>query len=196
MNKIFSGIFCSLWLLSVGGTVNAATLDLSGQPGIVASPRDVGNAILTSTDGLFIGTIGTLSSNEGVCALNVSAFNCTEDLTVEFKDTVTNLTFRSNAYETGDQSLVSAFDASGFLLTSLSVTSNLFLIDLTGILTPIKTLIITDSGSTSLGIGYQDFSFDVVTPIPLPATLPFLVGSLGILGLLGRLKKQSTAKAA
>lgn len=169
----------------VGTGSVAATLDFTeiGLTGIVPSTvLDLSNATLTSLgDDFFVSTPGSFGEANGlgiVCASPVGSFNCQEDMQIDFDDAIENLSFASfGAASTGDLVEVTAF-LDGAEVGSTVVTTNT-VIDFAAF-GAIDSLYFADSSSQA-GIGFGDFSFDVIAPVPLPASAALLAGGLGLL---------------
>lgn len=170
-------------------TTSAATLDFTevGATGIVPQTViNLSNATITSFgDDTFIGAPGQFgeANNLGiVCGSPVGSNNCEEGMQIDFLADVSNLMFSSFAAVAGDNVLVEAF-LNGGLLGSAIVTTDT-MIDFSGF-GLIDSLVFTDS-STSAGIGFGDFKFDETGGvIPLPATLPLMLGALALMGFAG-----------
>ena len=162
--------------------VHAATLDFS-----VFSLGSQGTNVLVLPEATITGSgsdlfIGAAGIDHELCAINLGS--CEADLDVDFTGLVSNLSFVTSGYDSGDSVTASIFDAANALIASIIVTSNT-LVDFTAY-SGISRLFLDDN-STGAGYGYDGFRFDVAQ-VPLPATLPLLLAGLGAFGIARRRK--------
>ena len=92
---------------------------------------------------------------------------------------MSNLTFVTSGWDSGDIVYASIFDAADSLLAMITIDSNM-LVDFSAY-TGISRLFLDDN-STGAGIAYDQFSFNT-SAVPVPAAV-WLFGS-GIMGLFG-----------
>ncbi|WP_424969924.1 VPLPA-CTERM sorting domain-containing protein [Dinoroseobacter sp. S76] len=174
--------------LALGASAaSAGSLDFTtlGSGTVNGSTALLPEATLTSgADAFFVGA----NSTNSICALSTSAFNCANDLTVEFSSAVANLSFNVEGWQSGDRIDVTLFDAMSNALETTTILANgVVSFSSTGV-----TSIFLDDSSTAFGVSYADWTFDDATsPIPLPAGLPLLLTTLGGLGLVARRRKSS-----
>jgi hypothetical protein len=173
VKRYISVIF--LCLIAWSFNANAATLDFS-----VFSQGYQGTTTLTLPEATLtsFGTdfyIGAAGIADEVCAINGS--NCEADLDISFNNLVSDLSFVTSGWQTGDSVTASIYDASNSLLASIIITSNTF-VDFSAY-TGISRLFLDDN-STAAGIAYDQFNF---TTVPVPAAV-WLFGS-GLMGIIG-----------
>jgi len=188
---IVSLIFGSGLAVSQAATLDfteAGVIDFAGSTSVSLS-----NAELTSFgDDFFIAAPGSFgeANNLGVVCGIATGSACATDWEIVFNSAVSNLSFFSFGWESGDQVQIQAFDGLT-LLQTIIVTANTKLNFTT--LSSVTRLAFSDLGSLSSGIAFGDFLFDenaVVTP--LPAALPlFLSGLIGA-GIAGRRRRTAT----
>lgn len=85
----------------------------------------------------------------------------------------------------GDQTFSIAADEFG---NTKQGDGDLFLVTLE-FLSPVETAVITMNIDTGDGFGADDFGMGGITPVPLPASVFLLLGAVGGLGYMGRMKK-------
>ncbi len=180
MRRIPLGVLTVACTLALSpGVAQAAIIDFTtlaagnqGTTNVVLS-----NATVTSSEGnLFRGAGGIVNS---ICALstNPNVGSCEADLTIVFSDLISNLTFETGGFNTGDSVSFFAYDnADVFLGSVLNVTANTAVNGLSG-LAGIRRLFIDDS-STGAGYTYGNFEF-TATAVPEPATLLLIASGLG-----------------
>ena len=169
--------------LVVGGIqpAAAATLDFTGLAGNQGASLSLSNATINAFDGgtVLVG-VGAANQADGFCFLSSG---CETDGEILFDNPISNLSFDVDVASAGDNVEISAFNG-GALLGSLTATSNGNL-DFSGFGT--LTRLFFDDSSTASGVGYSTFEFDDASAtIPLPASLPLLLGGIGLLGLFRR----------
>ena len=161
---------------------SAATLDFTGISGNQGASLVLSNATINVFGGgnVLVG-IGAAGESDGFCFLDV---RCTADGEILFDNPISNLTFDVDGANTGDSVEITAFNG-GNDLGSLTATANGQL-DFSGFGT--LTRLFFDDSSTGGGVGYSTFQFDEQQQmaIPVPASLPLILGGLGLLGLVGR----------
>ena len=145
-------------------------------------------ATLTNTNGNRVlgGGFDLSSIPDRFCFAGASG--CDDDGEIVFSGAVTNLMFEVDGGQTGDNVIITAFNGLS-ALSAFNITSNESL-DLS-FLGEITRLTFDDQNSTSLGFAYRGFQFDQVAPVPVPASLPLLLGSAGLLAALRRRKARS-----
>ena len=143
----------------------------------------VAEATITSfgTDLFFGGASGVPSS---FCA--IQAGTCQADLDISFTSVISNLFFDVSGFNVGDSVALGIFGLGNAFLGSVNLLSNISNLDLSGFGS--ITRLYFDDNSTGAGVAYSDFSFDQVAAIPLPASLPLLIGGLGLLAVARRRK--------
>lgn len=182
-----SVLTASLLSLALGATAaSAGSLDFTalGSGTVSSSTALLPEATLTSgADAFFVGA----NSTNSICALSTSAFNCSNDLTVEFTSSVANISFNVEGWQSGDRIDVTLFDSMSNVLETTTILANgVFTFSSQGV-----TRMFLDDSSTAFGVSYADWSFDDTTsPIPLPAGLPLLLSTLGGLGLVARRRRK------
>ncbi|WP_375688631.1 hypothetical protein [Pseudooceanicola sp. LIPI14-2-Ac024] len=186
--KFLSTLLASL---AFGGAASAATIDTSalGSGFLGGTVAVTPEAVITSsgTD-LFFG--GADSRPDSFCAIQGSS--CEADFMIDFVGLVENLTFVAAGADVGDFIEVFALDALGTSLGSVTLADVGGLIDLSAF-GPLASVFIDDS-STGGGFGYAEFSFDLVSEVPLPVSGALLLAALAGTGLVRRRKpQQSTA---
>lgn len=180
--KVLRMLAASAVALSVSSAAGAATLDFSGlAPGAQGSAVLVlPEATITSFgDDIYVGAAGIASE---ICAFN-NAFNCEADLEVDFNSLVSDLSFDVSGWQGGDLVVASAYDELDNLIGSFNISANGsygF-----GALADISRVLFDDQ-STAAGVAYDNFEF---SPVPLPASLPLLIGALGAMGFAMRRRK-------
>ena len=171
-------------------TAFAATLDFVGfGAGQYGSTINVSGATITNTTGgnILVGPSVAGYAN-GFCSLAMVGFSCEADTEINFNTTVSNLSFWLDGSDNGDSLALTLHGIGDAFLTTLNFTVPDQLIDLSSY-GNVTRLVFDDSSSAS-GYGFSRFNFDSgVAPIPLPASLPLLLGAIGIFGALKRRRK-------
>ena len=193
MNKIFN---LSVSLLVIGlatsSTISAATIDFTGIEDSFGPTLTLPEATIINTspkpsssvfDRQIINTgVGAAGEADGFCFFSRSDFGrgCENDGEILFTNTVSNLSFDTDAYNSGDSVEISAYNGITFL-TSVIITDNQR-VDLSG--AGDITKLVFDDSSNAFGFGYSTFSYTTSSvPVPVPASA-WLFGS-GLLGLVG-----------
>lgn len=158
------------------GYQNSNTISLSN-----ATILSTGADIFVAAANTYTPTVGP---NGGFCGVTViGGGNCSTDTTITFNSAISNLSFQSTAFASGDTALASIFNGAN-LLHSISVDSA-SVIDFSGY-SNITSLFIDDLGSTSAGIVYGNFNFDQTAQVSAPATVAFLGLGLTIIAMRRR----------
>lgn len=168
------------------GAAQAAVLDFTG-----ATQGDAGGSVTIpgatiTGDRLFIGS-SAAGEIDGFCFSPVFPSSCAAGGTLDFTDAVTDLTFDIDGAEPGDTVSITAFDGMTALST-LDFTAD-GLVDFSSFAS-ITSLLFVDNGSTSAGVAYSTFTFELadVSEVPLPAGGLLLLGALGVFGATRRKK--------
>lgn len=161
------------------GVTQAATIDFLSLPfGNQGTTQVVlSNATVTSSEGNLFRGAGSIPNS--ICALstNVNVGSCEADINIDFIDSISNLTFQTGGFNSGDSVSFFAYDGSNVLLGSvLNITSNTVVNGLSG-LAGIRRLFIDDS-STGFGFSYGNFDF-TANAVPEPTTLLLIASGLG-----------------
>lgn len=163
--------------LTIGQTAQATTISFDSPPF-----GNLNTDTLAFPEATFVSTDGLLTTNQGLCAYNTSDLNCQADLAVNFTNTVNNLSFTANGFNTGDEITVDAFGISGFLGNIVFASNGL--VDLSAF-SNVSAINIQFTGTEGAGFLYNDFIFDEASTIPTPALLPGLIG-MGVAALRKR----------
>jgi hypothetical protein len=169
---------------AVSMPAGAVTIDFSGVQGSQPSPLVLPEATITNLTGttVLVGP-GAAGQTDGFCFLNGS--NCDADGEMLFSSAVMNLSFDVDGWGTGDFVAISAFDGMT-LLGTLNATANGNL-DFSAFGTITKLSF--DDSSSSAGVGYSTFLYDVA--VPESGTLGMLALGLAGLGCAARRRKIS-----
>ncbi|MGB3721289.1 MAG: hypothetical protein WA979_00540 [Pacificimonas sp.] len=177
-------ILVTLTALAIGATAaQAATLDVSSLPDGFqgATSVTVPQATISTPDGddlFFNGADGSMGS---FCAIN--AGTCEADLEIDFSMVIENVMFTVGGFDPGDSVLLNIFDASDALAGTLAITApGGYDISAFG---EVGRLLFDDM-STGAGVAYNNFTFDVVDGMDVPAPAAGLLMLFGIAGLGAR----------
>lgn len=184
-------VIFSTALALCAASASAATLDFTelgagptvlGPESVLGTIASVTGATLTSGGSGFLVTSVFPNS---ICALSV---NCANDLTIDFTDLVSGITFDVFGFQAGDG--VNVFDAVTVFIYGLN--GLLGTVDITGngpvnlsAFTGVDYLFFDDS-STFAGVAYGNVTYTVAAPVPLPASLSLLLLGFGALTFLRR----------
>ncbi len=149
-----------------------ATVETSGADIYVAGP----------------GTYGPpFGPSGGFCGVtSVNGSSCSTVSTVSFDSAISDLSFVTRAFDSGD--VVNAMIYSGATLLQTLVASSNTTLDFSGF-SGITSLVLDASASTGLGFTYGDFDFADVSAVPLPASGMLLIAGIG--GIAGLRRKKS-----
>ena len=184
VNKMYKIAIPVAALALAASSASAATLDftsgvISGFGTVLTMPE----ATVTAGPGTTL-SVGDFISN-AVCPL--SSGGCVGAMTLTWNFDVENVGFEYGNGSPGDFATVTAFDASNSSVGSvaLTLTSGTSSEDLSG-LGVFRSLEFDNVGATGAGYAYGNVTFDRATVIPLPASLPLLLGAFGGLALMRR----------
>lgn len=144
-------------------TAQADTLDFEALPA-----GDLSTTVLVMSNATVTGfgaSLFNLSSIYGtgtggsICSLT-AAFTCEADLQIDFSGAISDLTFQTYGYDSGDNVAISAY-AGATLLGTTVVTSDT-LVDFSSFSG--VTRLYMDDSSTGAGYGYGSFAFAVPEP--------------------------------
>lgn len=176
---MFKQLIAAAAALFVGATASAATLDfVTFGAGVYGNSITLDGATITNTSGGNI-QVGASAAGQpnGFCSLGSG---CAADTEIVFDNPISNLSFWVDGASSGDQVLISYFDAANVLLGQTAFATTDALIDVSG-LTGI-TRIVFDDSSTAAGVGYSRFNFDIGdAEVPLPAAAPLMLAGLALL---------------
>ena len=176
-------------LVALGTGAGAEVLDFTelGADPIFLTQASIAGADLTSFgDGLSPGVV----IGNSICAIAFAASGCANDLAIDFTDDVAFVSFEAFGFQAGDAVEALAFDPAGLLVGSVAITGD-GLYDLGGFGTLGSLLF--DDASTVFGVAIGNVAYEVAASVPLPATLPLLLGAIG--GLLAWRGRPLTAAA-
>jgi hypothetical protein len=173
-------------LLSTGA--QAATLDFVGfGAGLYGNSIVVSGATITNTSGgiILVGS-GAAGEPNGFCSVTPSVTTCEQDTNILFGSVVSSLSFWLDGSNPGDALALSIFGIADAFLGTLNFTDPDQLIDLSsfGSITRLSF----DDSSTAAGYGYSRFDFATAATVPLPASLPLLLGAIAAVGAIRRRK--------
>lgn len=167
----------------------AATLDFVGfgaggySPSIVVSGATVTNA---SGGSILVGASAAGQAN-GFCSLTVVGNGCEADTGITFGSVVSSLSFWLDGSDSGDVLSLSIYGIADAFLGTLGFTTPDQLIDLSAFGS--ITRLAFDDTSSGFGYGYSRFEFvETTAPVPLPASLPLLLGAIAAVGAIRRRK--------
>ncbi len=195
--SIVKTICFGLFLTSAGGA-SAATIDF----------EEFGESILGNGLEIQGATFNSLASDEpqlrtiergdarttfiGAFGREGRFFSGLQSLEIIFSTSISSLAFSVVSDDLpGNSSTIEFFSASGRFVENLAVSGNGLVKDdmyFFGGLNAVTRVVITPNDP--VGLGYDDFVFeksDTITPVPLPASLPFLIASILGLGFVRRL---------
>jgi hypothetical protein len=186
--KIWAAVMAAGLILTA--PAGAVTIDFDSLRGQEQVTNQFAEATFSSSPGFVILTFQsvTLFGNSlpnFICPGLVGiGSNCSEDVNVAFANPVNNLTFNViSPNGSGKVALIDVFDAGGLLATVDLVTDDAaFVTDLID-LSAFSNVTGIAIRELTIGLGYDDFNFDVSNTVasPEPASLALL--SLGLLGL-------------
>lgn len=189
-------------LLLLAPAAPAATVNFEAlAPGNLGTNRiKVDGVVFKAPHGLFNASAVHFPGKGGaICAFHTSPVGCEYDLTIDFKGSVKNLTFRSAGFDSGDDAIVQAFRRKR-LIAEAHVLSNMR-VDFRGL--GKITRVEIDDRSTGAGFVWGLFNFKrvdtagarplaapapvtaPVAAVPLPAAAGLLAGALALVGALG-----------
>lgn len=177
-----------LALIALAATFMLATAPKAAVIDLVSATND--GTTLTATDAVIVAGAGTTLlvgdfAVNAVCPLG--ALGCNGLMTLTFNFDVLDVSFDYGFGNTGDSALVSVFDMLGTLLGSLSLTSTSGVAsDSVSGFGAFRSLVFDNTASTGAGYAYGNINYNRVAAVPLPASLPILLGGLAGLALLRR----------
>ena len=159
---------------------SAATLDFTGITGDQGTSLVLSNATINAVNGTVL--VGAAGESDGFCFFLSNV--CIGNGEILFNNPISNLTFDIDGAQSGDSVEIIAFNGGSNLGSVIATTDGQ--LDFSGFGT-LTSLFFNDNLS-SAGVGYSTFQFDEQqqTAIPVPASLPLILGGLGLLGLVGR----------
>jgi hypothetical protein len=170
----------------LSGGAQAATLDFVGfGAGTYGSSIVVSGATITNISGgnILVGPTAAGESN-GFCSLGDG---CEADTSIIFGSVVSSLSFWLDGSNPGDALALSVYGIANAFLGTLNFTDPDQLIDLSSFGS--ITRLAFDDSSTAAGYGYSRFDFvQSIAAVPLPASLPLLLGAIVAVGGLRRRK--------
>lgn len=183
VNKMYKTAISAAALALAASSASAATLDFtSGVLGGFNTTLTMPEATITAAPGTTL-AVGDFIAN-AVCPVTSG---CAGAMTLTWNFDVENVGFEYGFGNAGDFATVTAFDASNNTVgsVSLTLTSGTASEDLSG-LGVFRSLEFDNIGATGAGYAYGNVTFDRAAVIPLPASLPLLLGAFGGLALLRR----------
>jgi hypothetical protein len=186
VNKMYKTAISAAAMVLAASSASAATLDftsgvLSGSDTVLTMPE----AMVTAASGTTL-SVGDFIAN-AVCPASTALGGCVGAMTLTWNFDVENVGFDYGFGNAGDFATVTAFDASNNSVgsVSLTLTSGTSSEDLSG-LGVFRSLEFDNIGATGAGYAYGNVTFDRAAVIPLPASLPLLLGAFGGLALMRR----------
>lgn len=172
-------------MFGLAGAAQAETLDFGGLGlGDAGTVVNLGNVTLTAT------TLGGFAvpdpAANGICFTNAAKSSCEGDGILDFNYAVDSLSFELAVFNPGDSVVISAFNGATMVTESLFEANATFDLSSFGTI----TRLVFDDSSTGAGFAYQNFSFERVAAVPLPAGMGLLAGALGVAGFVARRKKR------
>ncbi len=189
MKKILTALLTGLATLTMVGMASADTLDFTEySPGWTdVEPMILSNAIIDGSDFyIFAPNTSGWDTNSKGSICSARGASCDADWQIEFLADVSNLFFATDGANSGDSVEVFAYFEAAFLGSIVVETDTIVDMSSFG---PIDRLFFDDS-STGAGFVYNDFSFDTVSAVPLPAGFPLYGAGLAVMGFLGWRRKQ------
>lgn len=184
---MIKNILAAAAITLAGSSAYAITLDFIGfGSGTYGSSINVSGATVTNTSGgnILVGA-GAAGQANGFCSLGIG---CQADTEIDFNATVSNLSFWLDGSNLGDSLALTVRGIGDVLLATLNFTVPDQLIDLSSYGS--ITRLVFDDSSSGAGYGYSRFNFDdAISPIPVPASLPLLLGGIGLIGFMKRRRK-------
>lgn len=180
--KRFSTLAVALAAAVCASAASADTLNFDALPAaeLGSTVLNLPQATITGagTDLYNLKSLYFVGQGGAICSLSGS--DCEADLTIDFTAPVSDLTFETVGYDSGDSVTIRVY-AGATLLGSDTVTSDR-LVDFSaysGV-----TRLFFDDSSTGAGYGYGKFSFTAA--VPEPQTYALMLAGLATLGWVAR----------